>query len=106
MSDLPYLYLTTTGWKSGKAHEIEIWFVAYETAYYLVAGNRHQAHWVQNIQHEPRIAFRVGDQHYQGMGRVVDAEAEPVLAQAVRALMDKKYQWSDGLIVELKAALH
>jgi hypothetical protein len=25
-AQIPYLYLTTTGWKSGRPHEIEIWF--------------------------------------------------------------------------------
>jgi hypothetical protein len=35
-------------------------------------------------------------------GRVVLPESEPDLAAVVRKLMDAKYQWSDGLIVELK----
>jgi hypothetical protein len=33
--------------------------------------------------------------------RVVDAQLEPTLAGNVRALMDAKYAWSDGLIVEI-----
>ncbi len=101
-ADLPYLYVTTTGWKSGQPHEIEIWFVAHSGAYYMVSEQRERAHWVQNIQRNPAITFRVGDQHYSGTGRAVDPAAEPELAAAVRALMDAKYDWSDGLIVELK----
>ncbi len=102
---LPYLYLTTTGHKTGKAHEIEIWFVWHEGAYYLVSGNREKAHWVQNIQHEPAVRFRVGAAHYDGTARTVTDETDPTenaLMQAIRALMDAKYDWSDGLIVELK----
>jgi hypothetical protein len=38
---------------------------------------------------------------FQGTGRIVDATAEPDLAAAVSALMDTKYDWSDGLIIEL-----
>ena len=32
---------------------------------------------------------------------LIENEAEPQLAQAVSALMDEKYNWSNGLIVEL-----
>lgn len=99
--DVQYLYLTTTGWKSGKAHEIEIWFVALDGRYYLVAEHRERAHWVRNIQHGPAIRFRVGEQTYAGMGRTVSDADEPDLAARVKALMDRKYKWSDGLIVEL-----
>ncbi|MBD0359100.1 MAG: nitroreductase family deazaflavin-dependent oxidoreductase [Nitrososphaeraceae archaeon] len=44
-----FLYLTTIGWKTGKQHRIEIWFVEYNKRYYLVSERRKHAHWVQNI---------------------------------------------------------
>ncbi|MCQ3932059.1 MAG: hypothetical protein DPW16_16535 [Chloroflexi bacterium] len=97
-----FCYVTTTGWKSGNPHEIEIWFVSHAGAYYIVAEGREKAHWVQNIRHNPAISVRVGDQTYQGKGRVIDRTAEPELAAAVAAKMDAKYEWSDGLIVELR----
>jgi deazaflavin-dependent oxidoreductase (nitroreductase family) len=96
-----HLYLTTTGWKSRNSHTIEIWFVAYGGQYYLVSEHRERSHWVQNIRHNPSVTFRVGEATFQGIGRVVDPTAEPELAAAVSALMDAKYEWSDGLIVEL-----
>jgi uncharacterized pyridoxamine 5'-phosphate oxidase family protein len=99
-----FIYVTTRGWKSGKPHDIEIWFVAYEGRCYLVAEHREKTHWVQNIQHDPAVTFSVGSkdaQAIQGTGRVVNREAEPQLAAAVSVLMDAKYEWSDGLIVEL-----
>ncbi len=98
-----YLYLTTTGWKSGNPHEIEIWFVAYAGRHYLVAEHREKTHWVQNIRHNPALTYRINDQTVNGSGRVVDASDEPELAAAVSHLMDSKYHWSDGLIVELSA---
>lgn len=99
-----FLYLTTTGWKTGNPHEIEIWFVAHADRYYIVSEMRENSHWVQNIAHNPAITFRVGEVTYHGTGRVVDAAAEPQLAAAVSALMDAKYEWSDGLIMELTPA--
>ncbi len=97
----PYLYVTTTGWKSGNPHTIEIWFVAYQGRYYIVSEHREQSHWVQNIRHNPAITLRVGETTSPGTGRAIDPAAEPALAAAVAALMEAKYEWSDGLIVEL-----
>lgn len=97
-----YLYLTTRGWKTGRDHTIEIWFVAHGGCYYLVSEHRERSHWVQNIRREPDVLFRVGDRSFTGHGRVVDPAAEPELAGAVAALMDAKYEWSDGLMVELE----
>lgn len=101
MTEPQYLYLTTTGHISGKPHEIEIWFVAHQGRYYLVSEKRERSHWVQNIRHDPAITFRVGEQHFDGIGRAVDPGIEPELAEQVCALMDAKYGWSTGLIVEL-----
>lgn len=98
---LPYIYVTTTGWKSGQPHQIEIWFVTHEGRYYLVSERHERSHWVQNIQREPAIMFRLGERNYNGTGRIVDRAAEPELAAQVSALMDAKYGWSDGLIIEL-----
>ncbi len=100
-----FLYLTTTGRKSGKPHQIEIWFVEHDGAYYLVNEGKPQGDWVKNIVHDPKVIFGVGSRDAQPLsatGRVVDPEAEPELAAAAKALMDAKYNWSDGTIVELK----
>ena len=36
------------------------------------------------------------------MARAIDPAQEPELAAAVSALMDAAYEWSDGLIIEIK----
>lgn len=96
-----YLYLTTMGWKSGKPHKIEIWYVEHGDCYYLVSEMRERSHWVQNIRHNSTIQVRVGEHHFTGIGRVLDANMEPDLYKTISNLMDAKYNWSDGLIVEL-----
>lgn len=96
-----YLYLTTTGRKTGKPHQIEIWFVAYQGCYYLVSERWERSDWVRNIQQDSAVSFRVGTQQFQGYGRLVDRAIEVELATAVSTLMETKYDWSDGLIVAL-----
>ena len=97
-----FLYLTTEGWKTKTTHRIESWYVRHQGRYYLVSQYREEAHWVQNIKNHPRISFDVDGDKYVGLSRVVDPEDEPELAKKVSELMDEKYQWSDGLIVELR----
>lgn len=97
-----YLYLTTTGRKTGLPREIEIWFTELARRYYLIAEHGERAQWVQNIQHHPQVFFRVGAQTYTGTGRIVAEASEPQLWQRVRELSESKYGWSDGLVVELK----
>lgn len=104
-----FLYLTTRGRKSGQPRTIEIWFVERQGRYYLVAENRERAQWVQNLLAEPAVELSVGTRvergkvlaHTKGSARVLDVSADAELVPAVRALMDAKYDWSDGLIVEL-----
>jgi len=97
-----YLYLTTTGRVTGRAREIEIWFTEHNGRFYLVA-ERESANWVRNIQSQPQVKVRVRDAEFNSTARVVHNEREPQLAATVKALLDTKYGWSDGLIVELTA---
>jgi len=99
-----YLYLTTTGRRTGQPREIEIWFMQRGGRYYLVAEHRERAQWVQNLEVVPRVAVRVGRRLFPALARVVDATAEPELARAVKKLSEKKYGWGDGLVVELDPA--
>ena len=99
-----YLYLTTTGRRTGQPREIEIWFTQRGGLYYLVAEHRERAQWVRNLRVAPRVAVRVGRRSFAADARVVDAKAEPELARAVKKLSEKKYGWGDGLVVELDPA--
>ncbi len=102
-----FLYLTTTGRKTGQPRKIEIWFVQHDGCYYLCAESRENANWVRNIQQQPQVT------HYLAEGMDVvpteehDGTAQPLpdetdaKVQAVKALFDAKYNWSDGLIVEI-----
>ena len=103
MNQLPqFLYLTTIGWKTGKQHRIEIWFVEHNNdRYYIISELHKHAHWVQNIMHNPRVSFTVNDKIFTGTARIVEKNKEPKLAAEVSNLMSIKYGWNEGLIVEL-----
>lgn len=96
-----FLYLTTTGRRSGLPREIEIWFTEREGRFYVIAEHRERAQWVRNILADPHVRVRAGDRAFAGVARPVPDEREPELVRAVKALSDAKYRWSDGLVVEI-----
>jgi deazaflavin-dependent oxidoreductase (nitroreductase family) len=107
-----FLYLSTVGRVTGQERQIEIWFVEQNGHYYVVAEAREQAGWVRNLLKEPNVTFSVGSRGARasvvpqtaGRARIVRDEAEPALAAEVKGLMDAKYGWSDGLLIELSSA--
>jgi len=103
-SEPKYLYLTTTGRRSGLARRIEIWFTRHQGRHYLVAEHGLKAHWVQNLLAEPAVRARVGRRAFRGRARVVDARGERELVSTVHALSEAKYGWGAGLVVEIAPA--
>jgi deazaflavin-dependent oxidoreductase (nitroreductase family) len=96
-----FLYLTTTGRRSGQPREIEIWFTHHKGHYYLIAEHGDQANWVQNLRANPQVHIRIAGSSKEGTARVMDAKAERTLWRKIQALSEKKYGWGDGLIVEI-----
>jgi deazaflavin-dependent oxidoreductase (nitroreductase family) len=96
-----FLYLTTTGRRTGLPREIEIWFTRNEGRYYLVAETGERAQWVMNVRKDPRVRWRVGRAAFSGQARVVNRTRERALVAEVRARSTAKYGWGDGVVVEL-----
>jgi hypothetical protein len=95
-----FLYLITRGWKTAKHHKIEIWFVEYHKKYYIISERKKNAHWVQNILHNSNVTFTILNETLKGYARLVDF-TESELITNVSNLMNQKYGWNNGLIVEL-----
>ncbi len=70
--------------------------------YYIVSERREKSHWVQNIRHNAQVSITVNNVRFKGTARIVVAEKEPELVREISNLMDTKYGWSQGLIVELR----
>jgi hypothetical protein len=104
MNDLKesqFLYLTTIGWRTGRQHRIEIWYVTRNQRYYIMSERGNNAHWVRNINHNSRISFSINNSNYEGEGRIIDSMKESQLAAQISEIMNVKYHWDQGLIVEL-----
>lgn len=82
--------LTTVGRRSGKKHEIEIWFGVSGGTMYLISGNGPSADWYRNALAEPAVSVRLAGAVHRGVARpVTDADER----RRVGDLMGAKYQW-------------
>jgi len=86
-----FLYLTTTGRRSGVPREIEIWFTQVDGRYDVIAEHGARAHWVRNLLADPRGLVRVGEASVAAVSRVVDPAAEADLQAAVQGRSREKY---------------
>ena len=100
-SELPVLYLTTTGRRTGLPREIEIWFVSDGGRLYILAEHFERAHWVQNVRQEPRVRIRLGAREFGATARVLDREQDAEAWKKAQKLARDKYGWGDGLPVEI-----
>ena len=101
LSELPYLYLTTTGRITGQPREIEIWFVERGGKLYILAEHFHKAQWVKNIERNPRVRVRLGKREFEATARALDQKRDAETWQIAQQLEREKYGWGEGLPVEI-----
>jgi deazaflavin-dependent oxidoreductase (nitroreductase family) len=101
ISDNKVIHLITVGRKSGLPREIEIWFVIHCDRFYLFAETGEAAAWVKNIRCNPEVMVRVEASRVNATARVLDREIDRELWEEVAAIAVRKYDWGDGLPVEL-----
>lgn len=89
-----YCYLTTKGRKTGKPHEIEIWFGIVENTLYLLSDGGGESDWVKNLRVYPEVTVRIGKYIFAATARIVQDSGEEA---TVRPLLAAKYQeWKEG----------
>ncbi len=88
-----YCYLQTAGRRSGRTHEVEIWFVARgDTVYVLNGGGKRppgESDWVLNLRAEPRATVRIAGVTFEGVARFPEAGTPEDLER--RAAIFEKY---------------
>jgi deazaflavin-dependent oxidoreductase (nitroreductase family) len=88
-----YCYLTTVGRRTGRPHEIEIWFALRGSTLYLLSGGGRHSDWVRNLSKSPEVSMRIGSERFSGMARIV---ADPDEDRSARDLLVEKYRRSYG----------
>jgi deazaflavin-dependent oxidoreductase (nitroreductase family) len=91
-AEIECCYLTTTGRRTGRRHEIEIWFGVIDDTMYLISGNGPGADWFRNALAAPAVSVRLGSQTRRAVAREV---VDPDERRRVGDLMATKYEW-DG----------
>jgi deazaflavin-dependent oxidoreductase (nitroreductase family) len=97
----PYVYVTTTGRRTGLPREIEIWFVLWRGSLYLFAERFGNAQWVRNMLKNPRVGVRLGARRFPASATVLDQDRDAAEWQTVQQLAREKYGWGEGLPVRL-----
>jgi deazaflavin-dependent oxidoreductase (nitroreductase family) len=87
--DDDFCSLTTRGRRSGRPHEIEIWFALDRTTLYMLAGAGEASDWVRNLRADPEVTVRVRDVAYRARARVV---TDPGEDRHARDLVFEKFQ--------------
>lgn len=89
---VPYCYLLTAGRRSGRPHEIEIWFTTQDDTLYLLngAGKRPagMSDWIQNLRGDPMCRVRISGVVFSATARFPAAESAEDREQRA-ALFDK-----------------
>ncbi|HEY7600682.1 MAG TPA: nitroreductase family deazaflavin-dependent oxidoreductase [Candidatus Limnocylindrales bacterium] len=88
--------LETVGRRSGRRHEIVIWFAAdpERERIYLLSGGREAADWVRNLRQAPQVRVRLGGRWLAGTASEIEDGPDDGLA---RRLLAAKYEgWAEG----------
>lgn len=101
-SNEQFLYLTTTGRKTGVPREIEIWFVERDGRLYILAEHGYRAHWVRNVLANPSVTITLAGRRWKAIGQVLEPDTDAELYMDVRTLAREKYGWGDGLPLEFR----
>jgi len=88
--------LTHYGRKTGKPHEVTIWFVLDGDKLYIGTANVNRQ-WVRNVQKTPKIKLSMGDESFSGTVRFLTDRAEH---KRVMTAIRRKY-WMFRPILEL-----
>ncbi len=67
--------LTHYGRKTGKPHEVTIWFVLGDDNLYIGTANVNRQ-WVRNVQKTPNIRLSIGGETFEGDARFLTERAE------------------------------
>jgi len=94
-----WVLLTTTGRKSGKAREVLLPCERTPDAVLLISTYGWRAHWLRNLQKDPRVRFTAGGWVLSGRAEVVEDKARKhALVAADPFFPDAPFVWVHALL--------
>jgi hypothetical protein len=69
IADEKYIYLTTSGRKTGNPHTVELWFAVAMQKVYLSHEGAY-ADWMKNIIENNRVEFKIGKIQFKGEAHI------------------------------------
>jgi deazaflavin-dependent oxidoreductase (nitroreductase family) len=83
-----FIYLTTTGRKTGKSHTVELWFASEDNRIFL-SHEGEETDWMKNLTKKPRVNLKIGSLKFEAKARIA-REVEP-RETGKRVLYEKYY---------------
>jgi deazaflavin-dependent oxidoreductase (nitroreductase family) len=97
------LLLTHLGRKSGKPHQVRIWFVVDGDRFFIGTANI-ERHWVRNVQKTPQVKLAIAGASFEGDARFL---TDPAEREHAMSCMRSKYWifypifWLGGLLIKI-----
>jgi deazaflavin-dependent oxidoreductase (nitroreductase family) len=70
VADEKYIYLTTTGRRTGRPHTVELWFAVAQGKLYLSHEGKY-TDWMKNILNNNCVTFTIKSFNWEGTARIV-----------------------------------
>jgi hypothetical protein len=84
-----FIYLTTKGRKSGKDHEVELWFALANDRIYLSHEGAY-TDWMKNLIKDGNVRFKIGSEDLEGIAKLAPVGSQGREA-GKQALYEKYY---------------
>jgi deazaflavin-dependent oxidoreductase (nitroreductase family) len=84
-----FIYLTTTGRKTGRSYTKELWFAVASGKIFLSHEGGY-TDWMKNIARNPRVSARIGSRNIEADGRILGEKGEP-REMGKKSLYEKYY---------------
>src|SRR5580704_13027230 len=98
VADRSTVQLTHIGRKSGKAHQVTIWFVVQGEKILLPTSNIDR-NWVRNVRKAPHVELSIGVEKFAGEARFLDSSAD---RERVEAMVRRKYRIAARILALLR----
>jgi len=98
VADRSTVQLTHIGRKSGKAHQVTIWFVVQGERILLPTSNIDR-NWVRNVRKAPHVELSIGAEKFAGEARFLDSAAD---RERVEAVVRRKYRIAARILALLR----